>query len=122
MAAQIRLIAIAELFLIGPATVFLAALFLRQVQPAAQTGILVDWFTHHLVLGLYVSMFAMPLAAFVGGCAVLFRSWRSDQKFRATTLKLLAAARESWAGLLVAAVTLAAAVILFIVALHMLTE
>jgi cytochrome b561 len=122
MGANRRAVAAVEVLLIAPAALFMLSLFLREVQPLAQTGRVVEWFTHHLVLGLYVSLFSMPLAAFIAGCAVLLRSWRNDPQFRASRLKLLLAARDQWASLLVATATVFAAGILFIVALHMLTE
>jgi hypothetical protein len=73
-----RTLAVIELLLVFPAALFMIALFLREVQPLAQTGRLVEWFSHHVVLGLYVALIAMPLAAFVVGCAIVLRSWRSD--------------------------------------------
>jgi hypothetical protein len=122
MGANKRAIAAVELILIAPAALFMISLFLREVQPLAQTGRVVDWFTHHLVLGLYVALFSMPLAAFIGGCTVLLRSWGNDPQFRANTSKLLLAAKDQWTTLLVTAATVSAAGILFVVALHMLTE
>ena len=122
MGANKRAVAAVEVLLIAPAALFMVSLFLRQVQPLAQTGHVVEWFTHHLVLGLYVSLFSMPLAAFIGGCTVLLLSWRNDPQFRTATSNLLIAAKDQWASLLVAAATVLAAGILFIVALHLLTE
>jgi hypothetical protein len=122
MGANKRAVAAVELFLIAPAALFMISLFLREVQPLAQTGRVVEWFTHHLVLGLYVALFSMPLAAFIGGCTVLLHSWRKDRQFRTGTSKLLIAAKDQWASLLVAAATVLAAGILFIIALHLLTE
>ena|ERR1700683_277223 len=122
MGANKRAVAAVELILIAPAALFMISLFLREVQPLAQSGRVVDWFTHHLVVGLYVSLFSMPLAAFIGGCTVLLRSWGNDPQFRTATSKLLLAAKDQWPSLLVAAATVLAAGILFIVALHMLTE
>jgi cytochrome b561 len=122
MGANKRAVAAVELLLIAPAALFMISLFLREVQPLAQTGRVVEWFTHHLVLGLYVFLFSMPLAAFIGGCTVLLRSWGNDPQFRSNTSTLLRAAKDQWATLLVAAATVSAAGILFVVALHMLTE
>jgi hypothetical protein len=56
-----RTIAVVELLLVCPAALFMIALFLREVQPLMQTGRLVEWFSHHVVLGLYVFLVAMPL-------------------------------------------------------------
>ena len=114
--------AIMELFLVTPASLFMIALFLREVQPAAQTGRLVGWFSHHLILGLYVSLILMPLAAFIVGCTALIRSWRTDVEFRRAMLNILAAVREHLASLLTVVATLMAGAILTLVAMHMITE
>jgi hypothetical protein len=115
-------IAIVELLLVFPAALFMTAIFLREVQPLAQTGRLVEWFSHHVILGLYVFLIAMPLAAFVGGCAIVLRSWHSDAEFRRAALVILTTARPHLAALLVAGATLMAGGILAIVAMHMITE
>jgi len=117
-----RTIAIIELLLVLPAALFMAALFLREVQPLAQTGRLVEWFSHHLVLGLYVFLIAMPLAAFVVGWATVVRSWRSDAELRRATLEVFTTVRAHVASLLIAGATLMAAGILAIVAMHMISE
>ncbi len=50
----------------------MAALFLRAVQPAAQTGRLVEWFAALPVqIGLYLLLLALPLGAFLIACATL---------------------------------------------------
>jgi ABC-type Fe3+ transport system permease subunit len=117
-----RTIAIIELLLVFPAALFMAALFLREVQPLAQTGRLVEWFSQHVVLGLYVFLIAMPLAAFVIGCAMVLRGWRKDLEFRRATLEVFTAVRAHVTSLLIAGVTLMAGGILVIVAMHMIGE
>jgi hypothetical protein len=117
-----RTISIIELLLVLPATLFMIALFLREVQPAAQTGRLVEWFSHHLVLGLYVFLIAMPLAAFVVGCAMVLRSWRGDAEFRQATREIFTIARAHLGSLVIAGATLMAGGILAIVAMHLVTE
>ena len=117
-----RTIAIIELLLVFPAALFMIALFLREVQPLAQTGRLVEWFSHHVVIGLYVFLIAMPLAAFVVGCAIVLRSWRSDAEFRRAILEISTTVRAHVASLLIAGVTLMAGGILAVVAMHMITE
>ena len=117
-----RTIAIIELLLVLPAALFMAALFLREVQPLAQTGRVVEWFSHHVVLGLYVALIAMPLAAFVVGLVTVLRSWRSDAEFRQATLEIVTTVRAHVASLLIAGTTLMAGVILALVAMHMITE
>lgn len=121
MNANKRAVAIIELLLVAPASLFMIALFLRAVQPALRTGLVVDWFSHRLILGLYVFLISMPLAAFVVGCTLIFRSWRADVELRIATLKTLATAREHLPSLLIAAATLMAGGILAIVAMHMIT-
>lgn len=115
-------IATIELLLVLPAALFMIALFLREVQPLAQTGRLVAWFSHHVVLGLYVFLIAMPLAAFVVGCATVLRSWRSDAEFRRATRETFTTVQAHVATLVIAGATLMAGGILAIVAMHMITE
>ena len=115
-------LAIIETLLVFPAALFLIALFLREVQPLAQTGRLVDWFSHHVVLGLYVFLVAMPLAAFIAGSAMVLRTWRSDAEFRRAAQEIFNTARAHAASLLIAGATLMAGSILAIVAMHMITE
>ena len=118
-----RAVALAELFLIFPAALFMVALFLRAVQPAAQTGRLVEWFAALPVqIGLFLLLVALPFGAFVIGSATLLRSWRSDTEFREAALKLFTIIRAHVASLLIAGVTLMASVILALVAMHMITE
>lgn len=115
-------VAIIELLLVVPATLFIGALFLRAVQPIMGTGNLVDWFSHHVLVGLDVFLIAMPLAAFLVGSAMLLRSWRSDAALRRDALEICAMVRANVASLLIAISTLMAGGILAIVALHMITE
>lgn len=114
--------AIVELLLVLPAALFMTALFLREVQPLAQTGRLVDWFSHHVIVGLYIFLIAMPLAALVMGCTIVLSSWRSDAELRRAALVTLTAARAHLAPLLIAAATVMAGGILGTVALHLITE
>jgi len=58
-----RTLAVIELLLVFPAALFKMALFLREVQPLAQTGRLVEWFSHHVVLGLYVALICVASEA-----------------------------------------------------------
>jgi len=118
----LKYITAGELLLIFPALIFMSALFLRSVQPLLQTGLVVDWFSQHLVLGLYVSLVAMPLGAVLLGCAVLTHGWRSDAEFRRATVAMRRTACIYAPHLSLAAATLAALAVLALVALHMITE
>jgi hypothetical protein len=122
-----RSIAATELLLVFPATLFMTALFVRNLQPAqyepAHTaGRLVEWFSARPLLGLDVFLIALPFAALVIGCATVLRSWRSDAELRQAALKTLAAVRAHSATLFIAGATLMAAGILAIVALHSITD
>ena len=69
---------------------------------APYNGRLVEWFSHHVILGLYVFLIAMPLTAFVIGCAIVLRSWSSDAAFRQATLESFTMVRAHLASLLIA--------------------
>ena len=105
----------------------MTALFVRNIQPApyepAQTARrLVDWYSARPFLALDVFLIALPLLAFVIGCATVLMNWRSDAGLRSATLETLAAVRQHLAPLLIATATLMAGGILAIVALHMITD
>jgi hypothetical protein len=122
-----RTLAATELLLVLPASLFMTALFVRNLQPApyepAQSARrVVEWFSARPHLGLDVFLIAMPLAAFCIGCASVLRSWRSDEELRQAAVKTLAAARAHLAMLLIAGATLVAGGVLAIVALHMITD
>src|SRR5260221_6349975 len=127
MTAAKRTIAATELLLVFPATLFMTALFVRNLQPtqyepAHSAKLLVEWFSARPHLGLDVFLIAMPLVVLVVGCATLLRNWSSDAGLRQAALATLAAVRANLATLLIAGATLAAGGILAIVALHMATD
>ena len=120
-----RSAAIAEVLLLLPALLFMASLFVQHLEPVPPAGAarhLVDWFSSHVVLGLYVFLVALPFAAFLLGCAAVSLSWRGDEGIRRAALDLLATARRHIANLLIAGATAMAAGILAIVAMHMITH
>jgi hypothetical protein len=122
-----RSLAALELLLIFPASLFMAALFVRNVQPPAYEPAhaaqrLVDWFATHTFLALDMFLIALPFAALVIGGTAVLRGWRSDAQLRNAMLQTAATVRAHLAALLIAAATLAAAGILGIVALHVITD
>jgi hypothetical protein len=121
MRTSSRIAAVVNVLLVFPATLFMVALFLREVQPLAQTARLVEWFSHHLVLGLYLFLIAMPLAAFVIGCTMVLRGWRCDEEFRRAIGEAFAMVNANLAYLLIGGATLVAGAILVLVALHLIT-
>jgi hypothetical protein len=122
-----RSIATIELLLIFPATLFMLALFLRNVQPAPYQPAeaarhVVDWFAARPHIGLQIFLIALPFTALVIGIATLLRTWRSDQQLRRIASDTFATIRTHASFLLIAAATLLAGTILSIVALHILTD
>lgn len=122
-----RTIALAELCFVFPAALFMTALFLRNVQPPpyepAQTARrLVDWFSARPVLGLQIFLIALPLAAFLTGCATMLRTWRRDAALRQSALEMFATLRANLAMVFIAGATVVAGGILTVVAVHLIAD
>jgi hypothetical protein len=122
-----RIIATTGLLLVLPATLFMTALFVRNLQPAqyepARTaGRLVEWFSARPFLCLDIFLIALPLAVFVVGSITVLRSWSGDTKLRHAALVMLATIREHMATLVIAGATVLAGGILAIVAVHVITD
>ncbi len=122
-----RSLAALEWLLVLPAALFMAAIFLRNVQPppyqpAEAARWVVGWFSARPILGLDVLLCAMPLACLVIGCVAAARRWSADAVLRRDALDMLALARAHASALLVAAATLASGCVLAIVALHMMAD
>jgi hypothetical protein len=127
MPANRRYIATLECLFVFPASLFMLALFLRDIQPpqyepAHAARRVVDWYSARPHLGLDLFLIALPFAALVIGCATVLRSWRSDPQVRQAALQTLATVRTHLATLLIVLATLIAGGILAIVALHMITD
>ena len=102
-----RLVAAADILLVLPASLFMAALFLRSAFPPAEPAQrLVHWYEVRLWT-LWVLLFGLPCLAFLAGVATLMSA------------ESRAVLRAHMATFLVAATTVAAAGILAIVVLHM---
>ena len=122
-----RTIATAELILIFPAALFMTALFVRNIQPqqyepAHTAQQIVMWYAASTHVGLWLLLIALPLIVLAVGCATLLRAWIDNAELRQATWQTLAAIRAHFATLLVAVATVAAAGILGIVAVHVLTD
>ena len=118
-------VAAAELLLIFPAALFMGSLVVRSLQPtqyepAHTAQRIVDWYAHSVHIGLWVLLIAFPLAVLVTGCVTLLRAWNSNAELRQAAQHTVTAVRTHLATFFVAAATLAAGIILAIVALHML--
>ena len=117
-----RAIAAMEIVLVLPAALFMASIFLKPVQPLLNTWRIIEWYARHTVLGLYLFLCAMPLAAFVVGIAATLRSWRRDAELRQAARRIYDALGAHAAQALIAGATLMAGGMLAIVALHLVTE
>ena len=118
----IRAVAAAQLLLISPAVLFMAALVLRN-QPlpyesahAAQRVVM--WYAARQWT-LWVLLIALPLTVLATGGITLLRGWSDDVQLRQALSQTLAAIHAHRAMLFIAATTLAAGAILAIVAIHM---
>ena len=116
-----------ELALIAPATLFLTALFVRNLQPEryepAHTAVrIVAWFAARTHLGLWLFMIAFPLAVLLIGCVSLVRSWRADPALRAAALEWAGSIWRHFSVVVLALATAASAGILGIVVLHLITD
>ncbi|HEV2135529.1 MAG TPA: hypothetical protein VGR47_14945 [Terracidiphilus sp.] len=126
MKALRRALATLEALLIFPAALFMTALFVRNLQPqqfepAHTAQRIVDWYAARTHVGLWLFLIGFPLAVLAIGCVTLVRNWRSDAALRQAALECAGAVRRHFAVLIVAVATAASAVILAIVALHLIT-
>jgi len=122
-----RTIAATELLLIFPATLFMTALFVRNLQPlqyepARSAARIVSWYANSGGVGLWLLLIALPLAALVTGCATLLRRWIEDADLRYAAAQMFVALRTHLATLLIAIATVTSGAILVIVALHVITD
>jgi hypothetical protein len=121
-----HVIAAAEFVLILPAALFLTAVFARTVQPLRHEPAdiaqhIVTWYSvRHWTL--WVLLITLPLAALLMGSVMLLRHTNRAPGSLQTVAGLPAAIRSNLATLSVAAMTLAAGLILTVVALHMLAN
>jgi ABC-type amino acid transport system permease subunit len=111
-----------ELVLIIPATLFMTALFVRNLQPQQYEPAHTARYAARTHLGLWLFLIGFPLAVLVIGCVSLIRSWRADPALRTAAFECAAAIRRHFAVLVVALATSTSAAILPIVALHMITD
>ena len=122
-----RSLAAVELLLIFPAALFMTALFVRELEPlelepARTAARIVTWYSGHAHLGLWVFLMALPFIVLVSGFVTLLQSWKTDAELRSAAHSAFVALRTQWAAFVVAAATAGAAIILAIVALHVLTN
>ncbi len=127
MKTILRPLAAAELLLVAPAALFMAALFVRNLQPqqfepAHTAARIVDLYASSTHIGLWLLMIALPFLVLVLGSFVLARTWQADSALRQAAQQALAALRAHLAAFFIACATLSAFAILSIVALHLITD
>jgi hypothetical protein len=120
-------IATAELLLVFPATLFMVALFVRNLQPiqyepAHTAQWIVNWYAARVHIGLWGLLFALPVIVLLSGSAILRHAWKHESELRKAVYQVATVMRTHLPSLLVAGATFTAAAILGIVALHVATD
>jgi len=111
-------VALAGWLLVLPATFFLAAGVLRQLQPrrfqpARTCWIIFEWITTHFThMDAAVVFLAFPIVALAAGGAALWCEWRRSPALRRDAAAALDIARRQLVGICLAAAVLAAGAIL----------
>jgi hypothetical protein len=117
-----RIIAVTELVLIFPAALFLAAVVARYLQPlqyAAQQ--IVTWYAGRQWT-LWVLLIGLPFAALFTGCVTLLWNANGGPKESQSAKQSSTPIYAQLPTRIIAAATLAAGLILAVVALHMLAN
>jgi cytochrome b561 len=122
-----RYLAAAELLLIFPATLFMSALFVRNLQPqqyepARTAERIVEIYAHSTHIGLWLLMMALPFIVLVVGSVSLLRSWCTEPDLREAARQAAAALRAYFASFIIACATIVSLSILAIVVLHVITD
>jgi hypothetical protein len=123
-----RLVAAADVLLVFPAALFMASLFVRNLQPrqyepARSAERIVEWFaTRPVPVGLWILLIGLPAVVVVTGAGALAHSWLREPELRRAAKRVIDDARAHSATLVTLAATTAAAGILAAVAIHVLTD
>lgn len=120
-------VAAAEMLLVFPATLFMSALFVRNLQPqqyepAHTAQRIVEWYAARPHLGLWALLIALPFAVLIIGAFALLGAWKREAELRQSVQQLADIVRMHFATLLITMATLTAGGILAIVGLHVLTD
>ena len=113
--------------MVGPAVLFVAALFLRQVpppdsEPARTAARIVGWYAAHPQLALWVLLLLLPLSAFLLGSVALLRTWSDNPTLQYYTWRALAEIPEHWPALSIGGATLLAAGVLAMITTHLFAD
>ena len=112
--------------LVGPAILFITALFLRQVpppgsEPARTADRIVRWYAAHPQLALWVLLLLLPLSAFILGSAALLRTWGDNPQLQDFTWRALAAIPAHWPAMSIGGATLLSAGVLIMITAHLMS-
>ena len=112
------------LALVGPAVLFVTALFLRQVpppesEPARTAERIVRWYAAHPQLALWVLLLLLPLSAFILGSAALLRTWGENPHLQVYVWRALAAIPAHWPAVSIGGATLLSAGVLVMITTHL---
>jgi hypothetical protein len=119
-----RLIAVTELLLILPSSLFMTALALRslprlQPEQTLTAQRIVMWYAAR-PWTLWLLLIVLPIAGLVIGCVAFLYSWKDDGEIWRAAQQPLEMIRTHLSMLVIAAETLAAGVFLAVAVLHML--
>jgi hypothetical protein len=117
-------IAVWAFALVGPAVLFVTALFLRQIppahrEPARSADRIVSWFAAHPQLSLWVLLLMLPFGAFVLGSVALLRTWADNPQLQYYTWRALAEIPEHWPAMSIGGATFLAAAVLVTMTAHL---
>ena len=117
-----RMVAATELVLIFPASLFLAAVVARHLEPLAHPAQqVVTWYSDRFWT-LWVLLIALPLAALLTGCVSLLPNWNGGSGGRSTAKQFGLTIHRQLTTQIIVAATLGAGSILTVVVLHMLAN
>jgi hypothetical protein len=117
-------IAACTLVLVGPAVLFAAALFVRQVppsgsEPARTADRIVRWYAAHPQLALWVLLLLLPLSALALGTAALLRTWGDNPQLRHYAWRALTEMTEHWPAVSIGGATFLSACVLVMITAHL---
>ena len=112
------------LALVGPAVLFVVALFISRVpppesQPARTANRIVQWYAAHPQFALWVLLLLLPLSALILGSAALLRTWGDNPKLQYFTWRALSEIPEHWPALSIGGATLLALGVLVMITAHL---
>jgi hypothetical protein len=126
--SRMSFLALSEWVMVLPATVFLAAAALRQLQPrqyepSHTSWLIFEWTIQHVSnLGAAILFNGLPGLAVIIGCAVILQTWRKDESFRQDLMAALEAFRRHIVIAFVVAATALAGAIFVFAFVHILTD